>query len=448
MRTMIQNKLYGGALAAAVVFAAGCGESNRPVYPSYDSSLLELAKADSSLSTWVELVAIAELDPAFDTTRSTITVLAPNNAAWSALPGDTLAMLRADPDRLAEVILYNATGGSIPRSLLGTYDEIRTLTSTTIAVRGSGDSITFKNSLGTSNYVGGNTYASNGVLHITDAVLIPPTPPTPPLPLILDAAEEAGFTALIAAVDSAGFASALAEDGPFTVLAPTDAAFDAVDLSQVDDEVLANILLTHILDGSFDAAALLAETEVENLANTSLPVDASAMTVGGAALNGDLADIPASNGTIQGIDSVIIPPTILEVVAATDSLSSLDTALGRTSTAAAVIDPDTLMGDAPVTVFAPNNAAFTAAGIDPATVGTSTLAAVINHHIVRGQATSGQFTDGQTLTTLNGTITVNVAGDGTVTITDGAGNTAEVIMGDVRTLSGVVHVIDAVLMPQ
>ncbi|MEM7678057.1 MAG: fasciclin domain-containing protein [Myxococcota bacterium] len=56
--------------------------------------------------------------------------------------------------------------------------------------------------------------------------------------------------------------------------------------------------------------------------------------------------------------------------------------------------------------------------------------------------------DGQTITTLNGDLTVNIDAGGAVTLTDGAGNDVNVIATDIRTLTGVVHLIDGVLMPE
>ncbi|MEO1338498.1 MAG: fasciclin domain-containing protein, partial [Myxococcota bacterium] len=98
-------------------------------------------------------------------------------------------------------------------------------------------------------------------------------------------------------------------------------------------------------------------------------------------------------------------------------------------------------------VFAPTNGAFDDADIDPTMTSTDTLAAVLSHHAVVGQALSTSLEDGQVITTLNGDITVNIDGDD-VTLTDGAGNTVNVIATDIRTLTGVVHLIDGVLIPE
>jgi uncharacterized surface protein with fasciclin (FAS1) repeats len=113
----------------------------------------------------------------------------------------------------------------------------------------------------------------------------------------------------------------------------------------------------------------------------------------------------------------------------------------------------TLQGEGPYTVFAPTNAAFAAlpAGtldtlLEPAN--KSQLSGILTYHVVAGDITSDQLKDGQVVKTVNGQdLTVNVR-DGKVTITDAKGGTATVVTADVDASNGVVHVIDAVLLPQ
>ncbi|QHV94923.1 fasciclin domain-containing protein [Spirosoma endbachense] len=106
----------------------------------------------------------------------------------------------------------------------------------------------------------------------------------------------------------------------------------------------------------------------------------------------------------------------------------------------------------PFTVFAPTNEAFnklpegTVDGLlQPAA--KAKLVKLLAYHVVKGKLTSDQLQDGQKLKTVTGgTLTVGKQGD-TVTITDGAGNTATVNAADVETTNGIVHSIDTVLMP-
>ena len=114
---------------------------------------------------------------------------------------------------------------------------------------------------------------------------------------------------------------------------------------------------------------------------------------------------------------------------------------------------DTLRGEGPFTVFAPTDAAFEklpAGTVDSLLADPAALADILTYHVVAGDVMAADVVelDGQTVTTVNGaTFTVNVGSDGSVTITDGAGNTATVVTTDIETSNGVIHVIDSVLLP-
>ncbi len=115
---------------------------------------------------------------------------------------------------------------------------------------------------------------------------------------------------------------------------------------------------------------------------------------------------------------------------------------------------ETLRGEGPFTVFAPTDDAFAAlpAGTldtllaDP----TGDLASILTYHVVEGEVMAADVVemDGQEVTTVNGAaFTVNVADDGTVTLTDATGNEVGVVQTDVDATNGVIHVIDGVLLP-
>jgi uncharacterized surface protein with fasciclin (FAS1) repeats len=262
---------------------------------------------------------------------------------------------------------------------------------------------------------------------------------------IVEVAQEAGdFGTLLQTASDLGLDATLTEPGPFTLFAPTDAAFMdlGVDLGPVDDAVVANILVAHVAEGDLDAAALSSAGSVDTLANISHTFTGTATppTVRGAAIA--TPDIDASNGVIHALSDVIVPPTILEA-AGELGFTELAGAVGAASPAIAeALDPDTLGGAAPITVFAPTDAAFQAADLTG-----EDLDDVLSYHAAAGQALAGDLSDGQMVTTVQGAdITVNIDG-GNVTLTDARGNTVNVTATDVRTLSGVIHVIDGVLLP-
>lgn len=121
---------------------------------------------------------------------------------------------------------------------------------------------------------------------------------------------------------------------------------------------------------------------------------------------------------------------------------------------------DTLNGAGPFTVFAPTNAAFEK--IPAATreslmapAGKEDLTGILTYHVVAGNVSAAalaeQITAGSgsaTLTTVQGgTLTARAEADGSITLTDAAGNTSRVVQADVAASNGVIHAIDTVVMP-
>ena len=106
----------------------------------------------------------------------------------------------------------------------------------------------------------------------------------------------------------------------------------------------------------------------------------------------------------------------------------------------------TLQGDGPFTVFAPTDAAFTAAGIDLSTFDTdeenATLADILLYHVYSGAVNAADVTDGLTVTMVNGDEASFTVTNGTVMVGD-----ATVTTADVASSNGIIHVIDKVLMP-
>ena len=145
---------------------------------------------------------------------------------------------------------------------------------------------------------------------------------------------------------------------------------------------------------------------------------------------------------------------------ATGSTDIVDTAVeaGSFETLVAAVQAaeleETLRSDGPFTVFAPTDDAF--AALPEGTVDTllqdptGDLAGILTYHVVEGAVMAADVVemDGQQVTTVNGaTATVNVADDGSVSLTDAAGNQVNVIETDIETSNGVIHVLDGVLMP-
>jgi transforming growth factor-beta-induced protein len=152
--------------------------------------------------------------------------------------------------------------------------------------------------------------AQNGVVHVIDAVLLPPLPET-----VVDiVVESEAHTTLETAVVEAELAGALSAEGPFTVFAPTDAAFDALpdgtlaDLLADPTGELAEILQYHVVSGKVMSGDLTDGMKVETLQGDSImiEIDGEDVTVNGASVT--MADLEAQNGVVHVIDAVLLPP--------------------------------------------------------------------------------------------------------------------------------------------
>lgn len=136
-------------------------------------------------------------------------------------------------------------------------------------------------------------------------------PAAPELNLVETAIAAGDFTTLVAAAQAAGLDQTLATGGPFTIFAPTDAAFEALpagtlDALLQDPDALADILLYHVISGEVLAADAVNLTSATTLLGESVTIDAT----NGVQINGAnviQTDVIASNGVIHVIDQVLIP---------------------------------------------------------------------------------------------------------------------------------------------
>ncbi|MEL6720310.1 MAG: fasciclin domain-containing protein [Bacteroidota bacterium] len=267
------------------------------------------------------------------------------------------------------------------------------------------------------------------------------------------AADDSQFSTLVGALERVNLVGVLSGNGPFTVFAPTNAAFDAlgVDLSTLSDDALTEILLYHVFGAQVNAGDIaegqtylgMAAATGPNGTNLSLLVE---NTGGKVTINGDVnvtaTDIAGKNGVIHVVDKVIMPLDIVGHAAANANFSELVGALGAASGDLVNV----LSGDGPFTVFAPLNSAFEAISSTVAGLSADQLSKVLTYHVASGNVRSTDLSDGIEVTTVNGeTFTINLGGD--VTITDAQGNTAKILLTDVQAKNGVIHVLETVILP-
>jgi len=292
----------------------------------------------------------------------------------------------------------------------------------------------------------------------------------PPEPGTLAAeANSRGFTALVAAATKAGLVPALsASTSSLTVFAPTDAAFTALAtrlgftsaaamVAQLDGPTLAKILQYHVLPTKKRASDLAAGNQPTLYTFEGAATTLALSTTGGVRLTDEVltearvttADVPASNGVIHVIDKVLVPPgvlTLVQMAQLNPSFSVLVEAVVAANLASALSAPG------PLTVFAPTDAAFTAALTEltltkAQLLASPGLAGILTYHVVPGNVRAANVValpKPASVTTLQGTaFTVGT----TLAITDGRGRIANLAATDVIASNGVIHVIDKVLLP-
>lgn len=286
------------------------------------------------------------------------------------------------------------------------------------------------------------------------AIPEPTATPEPELADIVDTAVADGrFTTLAAALEAAGLVETLKGEGPFTVFAPTDDAFAALPEGTVESlllpenkQQLIDILTYHVVPGKVMAADV---TKLES-ATTVLGKDvAIKVDMGNVYINDAkviLTDIETSNGVIHVIDAVLLPPadagTIVDIAVADGRFTTLVAAVQ----AAGLVE--TLSGEGPFTVFAPTDDAF--AALPAGTLDSlllpenkQQLIDILTYHVVSGKVMAADVVNLTSAPTVLGKDVKITVKDGKVYLND----TVQVIITDIEASNGVIHVIDAVLLP-
>lgn len=268
---------------------------------------------------------------------------------------------------------------------------------------------------------------------------------------IVDTARKAGqFTTLLAALDAAGLVHTIADGGPFTVFAPTDEAFAQLPEGTVETllrpenrDRLQAILKYHVVSGRVMASQVKNLRSAETLEGQRVSVshDGGMIKIDEATVTA--ADIRAQNGIIHVLDEVLIPEeqSIPEVA---DRAGTFNTLLAAVE--AAGLD-GTLAEGGPFTVFAPTDEAFERlpAGTVESLLKEENLpklAEILTYHVVSGRVFADQALEARQAETLSGFPVRIRLSDGSVRVND-----SRVTATDIQASNGVVHVIDAVLLP-
>ncbi len=427
--------------AVALAFAA-CGDEET-TGPDDDGpgTIAQIAQDTDDVSTLVTALESAGLVPPLDS-DGPFTVFAPVNSAFTALGSDVVAALleSGNADLLERVLTFHVVDGTAAFSEdLSDGQMITTMEGNALTIGIDGSDVTVNGVA----VVTADIEAFNGVIHLVDEVLVPP----------VDIVERAILTAqtqtLVAAVAAGDLVATLQGEGPFTVFAPVNAAFEALGTDQLDvllaaenQALLQKILTYHVIADDIRAEELTDGAMVTTVEGSELTFDLSGDVpmVNGASIIA--TDIVTENGVIHLIDGVLTDNADIVDVATLNGFDTLVELVEQQDLTA------TLRGDnegAGYTVFAPTDDAFAALSSVPS---GDALTDVLLYHVVSGTVGSTALSDGQVVTTVEGsTFTVNIDGEA-VSITDGSGATVNVVLTDVPASNGVIHVVDAVLLPE
>jgi transforming growth factor-beta-induced protein len=276
--------------------------------------IVDTAIADGRFSTLVAAVQAAGL---VDTLKGEglFTVFAPTDDAFAALPAGTLDELLKpeNKQKLTDILLYHVISGKVMAA-----DAAKLTSAPTVL----GKDITVKSDMGNvyindAKVVIADIETSNGVIHVIDKVLLPPSDDAMEKNTIVDVAVADGrFKTLVAAVTAAGLVETLSGEGPFTVFAPTDDAFAALPAGTLDEllkpenkQKLTDILLYHVVSGKVVAADVVGLTSAPTVLGKDIKIT---VKDGNVFLNDTvkviITDVEASNGVIHVIDAVLLPP--------------------------------------------------------------------------------------------------------------------------------------------
>lgn len=282
-------------------------------------TIVDLAIADGRFKTLVAGVQAAGLTETLSG-EGPFTVFAPTDDAFAALPKGTLEslLLPENKQKLNDILLYHVVPGKVMASDVAGLDG--KMADTALAGKQIGIKVDMGNVYLNDNVkvVSTDIEASNGVIHVIDAVLMPPADEAAmgTKDIVDTAIADGRFTTLVTAVKAAGLVDTLKGKGPFTVFAPTDAAFAALPAGTLDSllvpdakQQLTDILLYHVVPGKVMAADVASMTS----ATTALGKDIKIKVEDGKVYLNDtvqviLTDIETSNGVIHVIDAVLLPP--------------------------------------------------------------------------------------------------------------------------------------------
>lgn len=301
--------ILAAALGAGTTLLQACGGGD----DEPQRNIVELAKNTPELSILVEAVVAADLAATLST--STLTVFAPTNAAFAALLtelGVSKEALLANKPLLTAVLTYHVLGSTVARADVPLGKAITPVSGGFFKIESNNGLKITDGRNRVSTITATDIQASNGVVHLVDRVLLPADKD-----IVAAASALPDFSILVEAVVAAGLASTLQGTGPFTVFAPTNAAFAALltELGVSKADLLANtalltkVLTYHVVPARVLKAEVPVNTAITTVQGQSFIVNSSLVITDQNQRTSSIVatDVFTSNGVIHVVDKVILP---------------------------------------------------------------------------------------------------------------------------------------------
>jgi uncharacterized surface protein with fasciclin (FAS1) repeats len=302
------------ALAFATVLVA-CGSETADAGTAPTQNVVQLAQGNPDLSILVEAVVAADLAGTLSA-PGPYTVFAPTNAAFAALLtelGVSKADLLANKPLLTAVLQYHVLGARVAKAQIPLGKAITPLAGGFFKIDVSGADVVITDGRNrTSRIIATDIAASNALVHVVDKVILPADKT-----IVQTAQALPDFSILVEAVVAADLAATLSGPGPFTVFAPTNAAFAALlaELGVSKADLLANkplltaVLTYHVLGARVLKADVVPGAQPNTVQGENFSISAAlAITDKRARMSNIVAtDVLTSNGVIHVIDRVILP---------------------------------------------------------------------------------------------------------------------------------------------
>jgi uncharacterized surface protein with fasciclin (FAS1) repeats len=302
------------ALGATVVLPAcggGGGGGFVPVVPN----LVQSAQTKPELSVFVEALSAADLNATLQGSGP-YTVFAPTNDAFTALLGElglSKDALLANKPLLTTVLKYHVLSGAVRKSDIPLGKAIVPLAGGFFKIEAAGSALKLTDGRNrVTSVLSTDGGALNGVLHTVDRVLLPANQD-----IVQTAQATPSLSILVEAVVVAGLADTLKGPGPYTVFAPTNAAFAALlaelgltkDALLADTALLTKVLTYHVLPARVLKAEIPLDTPIPSVQGQTIIINSSLQVIDQRGRSSGIAatDIFNTNGVVHVIDKVLLP---------------------------------------------------------------------------------------------------------------------------------------------